>query len=298
MSIPFQRDYPFEYGKLEVMTPMIRRMVARNPGAFTFHGTGTFIIGHGQVAIIDPGPDLTEHIEALLSALAGETISHLIVTHTHRDHSPACRALQAATGAATYGYGRHGSGRYEQGVEVEEGGDLAFVPDHEVRHGDLIEGQDWSLESAYTPGHTSNHVCYRLAAERALFSGDHVMAWSTSIISPPDGDMRRYLSSLELLLRADDERYWPTHGPCVTDPKPFVRAYIEHRHKRFAQCLECLDQGLGNIGKMVPVMYQDLPEAMYPAAARSVLASLIYLYEEEKIDCEPGPGIDAQYFRR
>ncbi len=296
MSIPFQSDDPFEYGQIQTVTPMIRRLVARNPGAFTFHGTGTFIIGHGQVAVIDPGPDLTEHVDALLAALAGETITHLLVTHTHRDHSPACRALQAASGAPTYGFGRHGSGRYEQGVQVEEGGDMEFVPDRQVRHGDIIEGQGWRFECVYTPGHTSNHVCYRWPGERTLFSGDHVMAWSTSIISPPDGDMRRYLASLELLLEGDDLVYRPTHGPCVRDPKPFVQAYIDHRNKRLEQILECLGDGLRSIADMVPLMYRELPTAMYPAAARSVLASLIYLYEDERVGCAQEPGIDAEFF--
>ncbi len=298
MSIPFHSDDAFEYGQLQVLTPMIRRLVARNPGPFTFHGTGTFIIGHGQVAIIDPGPDLPEHVDALLAALMGETITHLLVTHTHRDHSPACRALQAETGAATYGYGCHGAGRYERGVQVEEGGDMDFVPDHEVRHGDMIEGQGWRLEGVYTPGHTSNHLCYRMSAEQALFSGDHVMAWSTSIISPPDGDMRRYLASLKLLLEFDDEIYWPAHGPCIQEPKPFVKAFIEHRHKRIDQILECLGDGLTTIADMVPLMYRELPEAMYPAAARSVLSSLIYLYEEERIGCAENPGIATEFSPR
>ena len=296
MSIPFQRDDSFEYGLIQTLTPMIRRLVARNPGAFTFHGTGTFIIGHDQVAVIDPGPDVAEHVDALLVALAEETITHLLVTHTHRDHSPACRAVQAATGAPTYGFGRHGSGRYEQGMQVEEGGDMAFVPDRQVRHGDIIEGQGWRFECVYTPGHTSNHVCYRLPGEGALFSGDHVMAWSTSIISPPDGDMRRYLNSLKLLLEGDDQVYWPTHGPCVRDPKPFVQAYIEHRTRRIDQILECLGDGLKFISDMVPLMYRELPVAMYPAAAHSVLASLIYLYEEERIGCAQLPGIEAEFF--
>ena len=298
MSIPYQRDDSFEYGRIQKLTPMVRRLVARNPSAFTFHGTGTYIIGHGQVAVIDPGPDLPEHIDALLEALAGETITHLLVTHTHRDHSPACRAVQAASGAPTYGFGRHGAGRYERGEQVEEGGDMEFVPDREVRHGDIIEGLDWRLESVYTPGHTSNHVCYRFPAEQSLFSGDHVMAWSTSIISPPDGDMGRYLDSLELLLKGNDQKYWPTHGPCVLDPKPFVRAYIEHRLKRLDQILRCLGDGLGSIAAMVPLMYSELPRSMYPAAAHSVLASLIYLYEAERIGCNQTPGINAEFYLR
>lgn len=298
MTIPFQHEDAVEYGRIQVMSPMIRRLVARNPGAFTYHGTGTYILGHGQVAVIDPGPDLPEHVEALLAALDGETVTHLLVTHTHRDHSPACRALQAATGAPSYGYGPHGSGRYARGEQVEEGGDPDFSPDHAIRHGDVIEGAGWRVECVYTPGHTSNHVCFRFPGERALFSGDHVMAWSTSIISPPDGDMGRYLESLELLLEKDDRRYWPTHGPSVDDPHPFVRAYIEHRQQRLREILDCLGRGMGSIEAMVPLMYRDLPRSMYPAAAHSVLASLIYLYEAGRVGCAGVPGIEAGYFLR
>ena len=267
---------------------MIRRIVARNPSPFTFHGTGTFIIGEGNVAVVDPGPDLPEHIDALLDALEGETVTHLLVTHTHRDHSPACRAVQAATGAPTYGFGPHGSGRIDRGVQVEEGTDRDFDPDVRVAHGDVVRGDDWSVECVHTPGHTSNHVCYQLREHKALFSGDHVMGWSTTIISPPDGDIASYLASLELLLDRDDACYWPTHGPCIRDPKPLVRALIDHRLERADEIRACLADGVERIADMVPRMYSELPEGMYPAAARSVFSTLIYLIEREEAACD-GP---------
>ena len=172
----------------------------------------------------------------------------------------------------TYAYGPHGAGKLEQGVEVEEGGDMDFMPDVEIRHGDIIEGKGWSMECVYTPGHTSNHICFQLREEKTLFSGDHVMGWSTSVISPPDGDMGDYMSSLQLLLERDDERYWPTHGPCIDDPKPFVQAFIEHRREREEQILQCLKDGITTIQAMVPIMYRELPKNLYPAAARSVFA--------------------------
>ena len=297
VNIPFQREFECEYGVVEQLSPLIRRVVARNPSAFTFYGTGTYIIGHGEVAIIDPGPDLADHVQALLNALSGETISHLLVTHTHRDHSPACRAIQAEMDVKTYAYGPHGAGKLEQGVEVEEGGDMDFMPDVEIRHGDIIEGKGWSMECVYTPGHTSNHICFQLREEKTLFSGDHVMGWSTSVISPPDGDMGDYMSSLQLLLERDDERYWPTHGPCIDNPKPFVQAFIEHRREREEQILQCLKDGITTIQAMVPIMYRELPKNLYPAAARSVFAAVIYLLEQNKIQIRYSeqPSVSSYY---
>jgi glyoxylase-like metal-dependent hydrolase (beta-lactamase superfamily II) len=255
-------------------------------------------LGTGNVAVIDPGPDDEEHIGAILAALDGETISHILVTHTHMDHSPGCRPLQALTGAPTYAYGPHGAGKLEQGVQVEEGGDMDFAPDHLVKHGDVIRGGDWTVECVYTPGHTSNHMCFALQEQKALFTGDHVMGWSTSIISPPDGDMAAYMQSLELLLERDDAVYWPTHGPSIIDPKTHVRAYIAHRIEREEQILACIDEGTHNIRDMVPLMYRDTPEFMYPAAARSVLAAMENLLRKNQVVADgEEPSMDSVYRR-
>ena len=295
-DIPFRRDLTFEYGRLERVAPGLRRVIARNPGPFTFHGTGTYVIGEGRVAVVDPGPDLPDHVGAILEGLAGEEITHILITHTHMDHSPACRPLQAACGAPTYGYGPHGAGKLEAGVKVEEGGDMEFAPDVTVRHGDVIDGDGWSVECVFTPGHTSNHVCFQVRGTKALFTGDHVMGWSTSIISPPDGDMADYMASLRLLLDRDDEVYWPTHGTFIDDPKPFVRAFIGHREEREAQILRCLSQGVERIAGMVPLMYsKDIPEQMYPAAARSVFAALVYMVERGVVACDGDLAVDARY---
>ena len=218
-DIPYVRDLTFYYGVVDQVSPLIRRVIARNPSPFTFYGTGTYIVGRGEVAVIDPGPLLHDHVLALEAALAGERVSHILITHTHSDHSPAAAPLKAATGAPTYGFGPHGSGRPEADVRVEEDGDRDFRPDHEIRDGAVLEGPGWRLEAVHTPGHTSNHLCFALAEERALFTGDHVMGWSTSVISPPDGDMQAYLRALRRLLERDDATYWPTHGPPITQPR-------------------------------------------------------------------------------
>jgi len=298
VQIPYRRELEFDYGSVSQIAPGIRRVIANNPGPFTFHGTGTYILGTGNVAVIDPGPDDEEHIGAILAALDGETISHILVTHTHMDHSPGCRPLQALTGAPTYAYGPHGAGKLEQGVQVEEGGDMDFAPDHLVKHGDIIQGGDWTVECVYTPGHTSNHMCFALQEQKALFTGDHVMGWSTSIISPPDGDMAAYMQSLELLLERDDAVYWPTHGPSIIDPKTHVRAYIAHRIEREEQILKCIDEGTHGIRDMVPLMYRDTPEFMYPAAARSVLAAMENLLRKNQVVADGGePSTDSVYRR-
>lgn len=296
MSISFATDLEFEYRRCDAVSPLIRRVVAENPGPFTLHGTGTYIVGHGQVAVIDPGPALQEHVDALLHALRGETVTHLMVTHTHMDHSPACKALQAATGAQTYGYGPHGAGKREQGVAVEEGGDMAFVPDVTLRDGDCVEGPGWTLESVYTPGHTSNHLCFALPQEGVLFTGDHVMGWSTSVISPPDGDMSDYVASLQRLLEREDRRYWPTHGPSITEPHSWVRGFIEHRTHREQQILACLADGCDTIDAMVPIMYRGLDRRLFPAAARSVYAAVLHLHERELLSCDGAPVLQSRYW--
>jgi glyoxylase-like metal-dependent hydrolase (beta-lactamase superfamily II) len=292
-DIQFRRDMRFEYGTLETLSPLVRRIIARNPGPFTFHGTGTYVVGRGRVAILDPGPDLAEHVEALLRALAGETVSHILVTHTHRDHSPAAAAVKGATGAPTFGFGPHGGGAAS--AAVEEGGDLDFAPDRVIREGDAVEGPGWRLEAVHTPGHTSNHLCFALPEERTLFSGDHVMGWSTSVIAPPDGDMRAYLASLEKLLRRDDALYRPTHGPEIPDPAAHVRAFIAHRKEREAAILARLAAGDETIPDFVRAIYQGLDPRLFGAAGRSVLAHLEMLIAEERVAAEGREPLAARY---
>ena len=294
-NIPFTFKFDHEYGKAEQLTPLIRRVLAKNPSGFTFRGTGTYVVGKGNVAVIDPGPLLTDHIEALKQSLVGETVTHILITHTHMDHSPAADPLKGHWQAPTYGYGPHGAGKLEEGIQVEEGGDMNFQPDVTIRDGDMIEGEGWTIECVYTPGHTSNHMCYALREENALFTGDHVMGWSTSVISPPDGDMTRYMKSLELLLTRPEEIYWPTHGTFIRDVNNYVRSFIDHRLEREKQILNCLEQGLTDITKMVPVMYTDTDKELYGAAARSVLSAMVRMVDMGQVICEGEPAMGATF---
>jgi glyoxylase-like metal-dependent hydrolase (beta-lactamase superfamily II) len=294
VEIPFHREFSFEYGRLEPVAPIIRRIVARNPSPFTFRGTGTYVVGVGEVAVIDPGPDLAEHVEAMLAGLAGERVTHILITHTHRDHSPAARPLQQATGAPTYGYGPHAGGNRSDPA-VEEGGDWDFVPDVALRDGDRIAGNGWLFEAVHTPGHTSNHLCFALPEHGILFSGDHVMGWSTSVIAPPDGDMAAYMASLDKLLARFDAVYWPTHGPAITEPKGHVRAFIAHRREREAGILDCLGDGVGRIDAIVERLYTGLQPGLRRAAGRSVHAHLIDLAGRGIVESDGPPASDLHY---
>jgi len=295
MGIPFERNFDAPFGESIAVSPLIHRVLAPNPGPFTFKGTGVYMVGDHDVAVIDPGPDIPEHLLALKRALTDKNVTHILVTHTHSDHSPAAQPLKEWSGARTYGFGPHGSGKAEEGVRVEEGGDMAFVPDIRVRDGDAIEGSGFTFDCIFTPGHTSNHMCFALREEKALFTGDHVMGWSTTVVTPPDGDMRAYMASLRKLLARDDEILWPTHGGPVRDPKPFLQAYIDHRLEREAQIVSCLRDGVSTIPDMVARMYADVDPRLHPAAARSVLAHLIQLTEEGRVIAEPAAIASAQF---
>ena len=263
------------WGKLVRRTPLVRRLLAHNPSAFTFTGTGTFVVGNGSVAVIDPGPDDPAHVAALLDALKDETVSHIVITHTHMDHSPAAPAVQAATGAKIVGCAPLVLS--DDGPRADAGFDASYAPDVVMAEGDSVAGPDWTLTAVATPGHTSNHLCFALAEEKALFTGDHVMGWSTTVVAPPDGDMAAYMASLKKLLDRDDAIYHPTHGEPVTEPQRFVRHLIGHRKQRENQILKLLGDGPQAIPAMVAVMYAAIDKRLHPAAGRSVLAHLIDL---------------------
>ena len=260
-------------GTIERLDPLVRRLLAPNASPFTYTGTQTHIVGKGEVAVIDPGPDLPAHVEALLEALAGERVAAILCTHTHCDHSPASRPLAQATGAPIIGCAPLAIA--DEGPLTDESFDAAYAPGQVLADGEGIEGTGWTLRAVSTPGHTSNHLCFALPEVGALFSGDHVMGWSTSIVSPPDGDMAAYVASLAKLLDRDDAVYYPAHGPAVTDPKNHVRRLIEHRRGREAQILGHLERGEGRIPVMVADMYSDVDPRLHPAAGRSVLAHLL-----------------------
>lgn len=264
MAIPFIHEMDITHGKSDRLSPLVRRVVAPNPGPFTFRGTNTYIVGAGKsVAVIDPGPLLDAHMEALAAAIGSAHVSHIFVTHTHNDHSPLAEPLKAKYQTQTYGFGPHGSGkRLSDMPAMEEGGDRQFTPDHRVKHGDIITGDGFAIESVFTPGHTSNHMCFALREEKRLFTGDHIMSWSTSVVVPPDGHMGAYMESLALLLKRDDEIYCPGHGEEITKPKSFVRAFITHRRQREARIRLCLEEGVGDIRAMVAQIYQHVDKQL------------------------------------
>jgi glyoxylase-like metal-dependent hydrolase (beta-lactamase superfamily II) len=293
-KIPFVRDMAFEYGAPQQVSPLIRRVIANNPGPFTFRGTGVYIVGRGDVAVIDPGPDDAAHLAALELALSGERVTHIFVTHRHLDHSPAARPLAAKTGAKIYASGI--APRFSPDDFVAEAGDdLGFEPDVVIKDGDVFSAPGWTLEAIHTPGHTSDHMCLALKQENALFSGDHIMGWSTTVVSPPDGDMDAYLASLAKIEARGFATLWPTHGPPVTDVSPFIAAYRAHRLDRETQILAQLAAGKRRIMDMVPAMYADVDQRLYPAAAHSVLAHLIRLVRTGRVRCDGVSGLDSEY---
>ncbi|WP_243406133.1 MBL fold metallo-hydrolase [Sphingosinicella sp. YJ22] len=265
----------------EQIAPGVRRLLAPNPSAFTFTGTQTYVVGDGEVAVIDPGPDDSLHIEALMSALHGEQVTAILVTHTHRDHSPASRPLAAATGAPIVGCAPLAID--DDGPRADASFDFDYAPDRVLADGESVAGKGWTLEAVATPGHTSNHLCFALREHKALFTGDHVMGWSTTVVSPPEGDMAAYMASLDKLLARDDAVYYPTHGPAVTEPHDHVRALVAHRRGREAQILAQVEAGQGDIAAMVPALYTDTDPRLFPAAGRSVLAHLIDLESRGRV---------------
>jgi glyoxylase-like metal-dependent hydrolase (beta-lactamase superfamily II) len=286
------REVAFVYGVPDQVSPLIRRVVAKNPGPFTYLGTGTYIVGHGEVAVIDPGPDQPEHLEALLAATAGERVTEILVTHTHADHSPLAHPLARITGATVRGLPASAVGSTSE--EPDEG---AFRPDRPIRDGERVSGRGWTLEAVFTPGHASNHVAYALIEENALFPGDHVMGWSTTVVSPPDGDMAAYLASLERVAARDFAILWPTHGPPIVEVAPFLRAYRAHRELREAQVLAELRAGQTRIRAMVERLYAGVDPRLHPAAAHSLWAHLIKLVNEGRGACDGPPGLDSDYRR-
>jgi glyoxylase-like metal-dependent hydrolase (beta-lactamase superfamily II) len=296
--IPFVRHFDFAYGRCDRVSPLIRRVVANNPGAFTFTGTGTYIIGgegpDARVAVIDPGPLDDAHLTALLAAVGGQKVSHVLVTHTHRDHAPLARPFAQLVDAPILAARpplkeTHASG----GLDEED--DVDFQPDVILTGGERIAGDGWTLEALFTPGHASNHMAFVLEEENALFCGDHVMGWSTTVVAPPDGDMADYLASLDKVIARRFRTLWPTHGAPVTQPEPFLAAYRAHRLAREAQVLEQLARGATTIADMVPSLYAAIDSRLWPAASLSVHAHLIKLVQDGRVSADPAPSLQATY---
>ena len=271
----------FEYGNCDKISPLIRRIIANNPGPFTFTGTGTYIIGKENLAIIDPGPIDQNHFDAIIKSTKGQTITHILLTHNHNDHSPLAKKIKEETGAKIYF--KNLSNDIQTEDQFEEGYDKDIEGDIELSDGDIIETNEWTVEAIHTPGHTSNHICYSLAEEEVLFSGDHVMGWSTTVIVPPDGDMNDYINSLKKLLKRSENNFYPTHGPIIERPKELVAKYIEHRMEREKQISEAIKLGNKKIPDMVKIIYKDVDISLHPAAAMSTLAHLIRMKENNEI---------------
>lgn len=294
-EICFDRSFIGGPGELIRLSPLVRRMVAGNAGPMTFTGTCTYVVGNGEVAIIDPGPDHPAHIAALLAALRGENVTAILVTHTHRDHSPGARALRAATGARIVGCPPHDFTQPLIGSAVDAANDSNYAPDEPLHDGDAIETANFSLVCVETPGHSRNHQAFALPQEKSLFSGDHVMAWSTSVVLPPDGTMRQYMASLEKLNARDDRIYWPGHGGPVNEPKRYVRALAQHRRAREKSIRARIEAGDATIGAIVANVYKDLDPVLTYAASLSVLAHLEDLVERGLVSTEGAATLGAVY---
>ncbi|MGO7789869.1 MBL fold metallo-hydrolase [Rhizobium ruizarguesonis] len=293
-------DLAFEpaYGQAVPVVAGVERVTVNNPGPFTFFGTNSYIVGSSSVAVIDPGPEDEAHYQALMAALGGRAVTHIVVSHTHRDHSPLARRLQAATGAVTVGQGPHRPARPLREGEINpfaESSDLSFVPDMALSDGQTLSGDGWALTAVLTPGHTANHAAFALAGRDILFTGDHVMAWSTSIVAPPDGSMADYMTSLDRLIARDDRLLLPGHGGPVTEPARFLRALKAHRLKREQAVLARVQAGDQRIAQMVKVIYRDTDPKLHGAAALSVLAHIEDLLERGEIAADGPPTLAALY---
>ncbi len=300
-NLDFNHSFDAAHGDAVEVSPLVRRVTCNNPGPFTFKGTNSYIVGRGKVAIIDPGPEDENHLAALLDAVRGETVTHIVITHTHRDHSPLTARLQQATGARTWGYGPHGSGRVAKAITsgditLDAAGDHEFSPDVSIGHGDVIDGHGWSLEGVFTPGHCSNHLAFALAQEDTLFSGDHVMAWSTSVIAPPDGHMADYFQSLRTLMAREQDRvYLPGHGPEKLDPQRYARAFLGHRQMREKAVLQRMKDGERTIMGIVRQVYANVDPKLHGAAALSTLAHVEHLIEQELVTAHGPLALDTDY---
>ncbi len=298
--LPFSREFEFTPGVAEGVAPGLRRLVANNPSPMTFKGTNTYIVGTGQVAVIDPGPDDDAHLDALLSELAkrGERASHIFLTHTHKDHCAGLAKFAELTGAEVLGYGSNGAERAAVKLDPSSESflDADFAPDRALRGGDRVTGGDWELEAIFTPGHAPDHLCFALNDGETLLSGDHVMGWNTTVVAPPEGHMGDYIASLETLLQRSETVYFPGHGGRVTQAPRLVKAFIMHRRWRETQILDCLREGVDTINSILPRIYEGLASSLHRAAAYSILAHLERLIEVGKVSAAPELGLDSRYW--
>jgi glyoxylase-like metal-dependent hydrolase (beta-lactamase superfamily II) len=297
-DVPFNRNFQLQPGVVDEVAPGVRRVLCNNPSPFTFTGTVSYVLGKGNVAIIDPGPADEAHSEALLNAVRNETVTHIFVTHTHRDHSPGTARIKAATGAPVYAEGPHRASRPAYASETrstESGADWDFRPDFTLQDGDVVSGDGWALEAVTTPGHTANHMAFAIKGRGQMFIGDHVMGWSTSIVAPPDGSMIDYMASLDKLTRRSEDLYFSGHGPEIPDAIRFVHFLARHRKAREASILHRLAKGAADIPTIVRASYIGIDPRLMGAAGYSVLAHLEDLVARNVVATDGDPTIDGVY---
>lgn len=297
-EITFKKSMSFRYGHPEPMAPGVVRLVAPNPSPFTFRGTNTYLVGTTSLAVIDPGPEDETHRAAILAAAAGRPITHIVITHAHRDHSDGAAALAATTGAPIAAFGRAGDRTRTEAAHMPSGKefiDHEFTPDLRIAHGEVVEGSDWALEALHSPGHAPDHLCLGLKGQRLVFSGDHVMAWNTTVIAPPEGRMSDYISSLELLLKRRDRLYLPGHGGRLEKPLRTVKAYLVHRQWREQAILAAIRNGAGSIPEVVAIVYSTIDKRLIKAAELSVLAHVEYLADRHLVTCDGPLSLDQRF---
>jgi glyoxylase-like metal-dependent hydrolase (beta-lactamase superfamily II) len=298
MSLTFDTEFEPAHGKPVEVAPGILRITAPNPSPFTFHGTNSYIVGTHELAVIDPGPGSMEHLDALLAAIGRRRVSHIFVSHTHVDHSPLAATLQRRTGAIICAEGPHRAARPLHLGEInplDASADMGFEPDYRLRDGEVVHGEGWALRAIHTPGHTANHCVFALEGTGIVFSADHVMAWATSIVAPPDGSMADYMASLDKMLARKDELYLPGHGGPLKNPRAFLRGLKTHRRMRERAILERLAAGDRTIPEMVRAIYRDTDPRLHGAAGLSVLAHLEDLVARGLVACDGEPGLGAHY---
>ena len=298
-ELAFNRSQDVDYGVAQEVAPGVRRIVANNPGPYTFLGTNSYVVGSGEVAVIDPGPAEPSHLEAIAAAIKGERLTHILITHSHRDHCAGARGLQALAGGKIAAFGPTGTARGAGAPGLSyDFVDPDFVPDRKLADGDTVRGRDFALDVLHMPGHAPDHLCFALVGKRTMFTGDHVMGWNTTVIAPPEGDLAQFLASLERLMQRHDKMFLPGHGGRIQTPQRVVKAYIMHRKWREQTILACLEEGICTVPRIVARLYGTLDAGLKGAAALSVLAHLQYLIDRDLVGTEGANGVSSVFYLR